>query len=263
MNLFKEMSKKISVIYSAINFRMIFIVAETLVIYFFYDKFNFNLQIDFTILSIAIVFPLVFSITSAYQKRQEAIAEFNSFRNKMIELTNLFRAVDGTNTKEYAAFFKTLLGLQDDVLQILTEKGSMTMHQVRNKRKEIFYILENYKNHYNEREKDSIIRVKNELFECVEKLNTLKIHATPISLRMYCLVFIYLSPLVYNSNILASFDKSNFLELVVSIFFSVMIGFILMALYNIQEYIEDPFDQQGLDDLKFDKMMVGENEILD
>ena len=68
---------------------------------------------------------------------------------------------------------------------------------------------------------------------------------------------------MYNSNILASFDKSNFLELVVSIFFSIMIGFILMALYNIQEYIEDPFDQQGLDDLKFDKMMVGENEILD
>ena len=26
-----------------------------------------------------------------------------------------------------------------------------------------------------------------------------------------------------------------------------------MALYNIQEYIEDPFDQEGLDDLKFDK----------
>ena len=42
-----------------------------------------------------------------------------------------------------------------------------------------------------------------------------------------------------------------------------LIGFILMALYNIQEYIEDPFDQQGLDDLKFDKMLVGKNEILE
>ena len=31
----------------------------------------------------------------------------------------------------------------------------------------------------------------------------------------------------------------------------------------IQEYIEDPFDQKGLDDLKFDEMSVGENEILD
>ena len=80
---------------------------------------------------------------------------------------------------------------------------------------------------------------------------------------MYCLVFIYLSPLVYNSNILASFVNNNFLELVVSLFFSVIIGFILMALYNIQEYIEDPFDQQGLDDLKFDKMLVGKNEILE
>ena len=137
------------------------------------------------------------------------------------------------------------------------------MDYIRSKRKEIFYFLENYKNLYNEREKDSIIRVKNELFESVEKLNTLKIHATPISLRLYCLVFIYLSPLVYNSNILASFDKNNFLELVVSIFFSVIIGFILMALYNIQEYIEDPFDQEGLDDLKFDEMLVGDNEVLE
>ena len=77
------------------------------------------------------------------------------------------------------------------------------------------------------------------------------------------MVFIYLSPLVYNSNILASFVNNNFLELIVSLFFSVIIGFILMALYNIQEYIEDPFDHQGLDDLKFDKMLVGKNEILD
>ena len=146
----------------------------------------------------------------------------------MIELSNLFRAVDGTTTKEYSTFFKTLLGLQDDLLKILTNKGGLKMDHIRSKRKEIFYFLENYKNLYNEREKDSIIRVKNELFESVEKLNTLKIHSTPISLRLYCLVFIYLSPLVYNSNILASFDKNNFLELVVSIFFSVIIGFILM-----------------------------------
>ena len=258
----KDMSRKIKVIYSAINFRMIVIVLETLLIYFFYDKFDFNLQIDFTILSIAIVFPLVFSITSAYQKRQEAIGEFNSFRNKMIELTNLFRAVDGTKEEDYLSFFKSLFSRQDDMLNILKETGNLTMENIRSKRKDIFYTLEKYKHLYNEREKDSLIRVKNELFECVEKLNTLKIHSTPISLRLYCLVFIYLSPLVYNSNILASFDKSNFLEQGVSIFFSVIIGFILMALYNIQEYIEDPFDQEGLDDLKFDEMLVGKNEIL-
>ena len=254
---------KIGIIFSAINYRMVLIVIETLVVYFFYDKFNFNLQIDFTILSIAIVFPLVFSITSAYQKRQDALSEFNSFRNKLIELSNLFHAVDGINKKDYSSFFKTLLGLQVNLIKVLSDNKSNNMDAIRSKRKEIFYTLTQYKKLYNEREKDSIIRVKNELFESVEKLNTLKIHSTPISLRVYCLVFIYLSPLVYNSNILASFVNNNFLELIVSLFFSVIIGFILMALYNIQEYIEDPFDQQGLDDLKFDKMLVGENEILD
>lgn len=254
---------KMRVIFSAINFRMVLIVIETLVIYFFYDKFDFSLHIDFTILSIAIVFPLVFSITSAYQKRQESIGEFNSFRNKIIELSNLVRAVDDIGNKHYSAFFSDLLNLQRKVVDHLTDNSESKMEGIRKQRKEIFYTLEGYKKHYNEREKDSIIRVKNELFECVEKLNTLKVHATPISLRMYCLVFIYLSPLVYNSHILASFDKSNFLELGVSLFFSVIIGFIFMALYNIQEYIEDPFDQQGLDDLKFDQMWVGENEILD
>ena len=254
---------KIRVLFSAINYRMVLIVIETLVVYFFYDKFDFNLQIDFTILSIAIVFPLVFSITSAYQKRQDALSEFNSFRNKLIELSNLFHAVDGINKKDYSSFFKTLLSLQDNLIFVLTDNSSNNMDNIRSKRKEIFYTLTQYKKLYNEREKDSIIRVKNELFESVEKLNTLKIHSTPVSLRVYCLVFIYLSPLVYNSNILASFVNNNFLELVVSLFFSVIIGFILMALYNIQEYIEDPFDQQGLDDLKFDKMLVGKNEILE
>ncbi len=31
---------------------------------------------------------------------------------------------------------------------------------------------------------------------------------------------------------------------------SVFHGFILMSLYNLQEHIEDPFDQMGLDDIK-------------
>ena len=35
-----------------------------------------------------------------------------------------------------------------------------------------------------------------------------------------------------------------------------------MALYNVQEYIENPFDQNGLDDLKIDEMEVNAWESL-
>ena len=249
-------------IFSAINYRILIIVLESFAVYYLYDRYHFTLHIDFTLLSIAIVFPLVFSITSAYQKRQEAISEFNSFRNKIIELTNIFRAVDGIDQKNYNKLFKTLFALQKNLVGVLSQTTNLKIQDIRNHRKEIFYTLESYKKLYNEREKDSIIRVKNELFDSVEKLNNLRVHATPVSLRMYCLIFIYLSPFVYNSHILANFEKNSNLEFVIALFFSVLIGFILMALYNIQEYIEDPFDQEGLDDLKFQEMSVGEEEIL-
>lgn len=44
--------------------------------------------------------------------------------------------------------------------------------------------------------------------------------------------------------------------------FSCLISFILMALYNIQDYIENPFDQEGLDDLKIERMIIDKNENL-
>jgi predicted membrane chloride channel (bestrophin family) len=40
---------------------------------------------------------------------------------------------------------------------------------------------------------------------------------------------------------------------------SVIVSFILIALYNVQDYIENPFDQKGLDDLKLKKMDVSKS----
>ena len=81
--------------------------------------FSIKIDIDLTILSIAIVFPLVFSITSAYQRRQDSIRHYTGFRNKIIDLTNLIYAVDTIKKEEYNALFKKLLELQDDLNNLL------------------------------------------------------------------------------------------------------------------------------------------------
>ena len=121
-----------------------------------------------------------------------------------------------------------------------------------------------YRDLYNEREKDSIISVKNEMFLSMEKLNGLKLHNTPISLRRYCLIFIYISPLLFNTKLISEHQFQIFIgfDLPVSVLFSMLISFILMALYNIQDYIENPFDQKGLDDLKIDALKINETENL-
>ena len=44
--------------------------------------------------------------------------------------------------------------------------------------------------------------------------------------------------------------------------FSMVVSFVLMALYNVQDYIENPFDQKGLDDLNIGAMKVNDWESL-
>ena len=237
---------------------------ETILVYSLYNYYQINLAIDFTIISIAIVFPLVFSITSAYQRRQESITTFAEFRNKIIDISNLFFAVNGVQKEDYDKLYNELLAAQSLLVEYIkspNENGKFDL--LRKKRKTILILIDSYKHLFNEREKDSLIRVKNELFLSAEKLRGTKIHETPISLRKYCLIFIYLSPLLYDSQLVLSQPALGFnIETVISLLFSLLVSFVLMALYNVQEYIENPFDQNGLDDLKIDEMEVNAWESL-
>ena len=63
----------INSITSVFDIKMLFLLSETIFIYFLYNNYHINIKLDFTIMSVAIVFPLVFSITSAYQRRQDSI----------------------------------------------------------------------------------------------------------------------------------------------------------------------------------------------
>lgn len=249
---------------SVFNSRITIILIETILVYTLYNYYQINLAIDFTIISIAIVFPLVFSITSAYQRRQESITTFAEFRNKIIDISNLFFAVNGVKKEDYDKLYNELLAAQSLLVEYIkspNENGKFDL--LRKKRKTILILIDSYKHLFNEREKDSLIRVKNELFLSAEKLRGTKIHETPISLRKYCLIFIYLSPLLYDSQLVLSQRALGFnIETVISLLFSLLVSFVLMALYNVQEYIENPFDQSGLDDLKIDEMEVNAWESL-
>ena len=249
---------------SVLNYRIVIILIETILIYFLYDKYRIDIKIDFTIMSIAIVFPLVFSITSAYQRRQEAIALFSEFRNKIIDLTNIFYAVDEVNKKDYVSLFNKLVGVQTGLNNYLINTSpDNDFGVIREKRKEVLLFIDSHKKLFNEREKDSLIRVKNELFLSAEQIRGIKIHGTPISLRKYCLIFIYFSPLLYNSQLIETSSGTGFqLESIVSLMFSLVVSFVLMALYNVQDYIENPFDQKGLDDLNIEAMKVNDWESL-
>ena len=139
-------------ILSTLNYRIIIILVETVSIFILYKTFQFNVDVDFFIFSIAIVFPLVFSITSAYQRRQESIIEFTKFRNKIIYITNLMYAVNGFKKENYNMIFTNLLGIQNQFLNYLIKDSNLEEFKlIRQKRKDIFKNIIEFKNLFNER----------------------------------------------------------------------------------------------------------------
>jgi predicted membrane chloride channel (bestrophin family) len=86
-----------------------------------------------------------------------------------------------------------------------------------------------------------------DLHESIENLHAINTHRTPISLKAYCLVFIYIFPLIYAPTII--FDVGLESNQGITYFIVLLTEFILISLYNIQDQLEFPFDDVGLDDI--------------
>jgi uncharacterized membrane protein (DUF485 family) len=166
--------------------------------------------------------------------------------------------------KENITKFNSILSSVSKTLyEMLTDKYEKTsIEDIRYIMKEIHGIIYQNMSRLNEREKDSLIGTKKEISRCIENLNALNIHGTPSSLRSYCLFFIYIFPFIYVPALFNhSFAEVTFTNQIIMMILSVLISFILMALYNIQLYIENPFDQEGLDDIKTEIFKIEDKEI--
>ena len=102
--------------------------------------------------------------------------------------------------------------------------------------------------------KERLFRIMKDLHETIENVHAINIHRTPISLKAYCLIFIYIFPLIYAPTIIHRVgpDKGTWIT-----YFIVLVSqFILISLYNIQNQLEYPFDDEGMDDIKLDNFRI-------
>ena len=87
-----------------------------------------------------------------------------------------------------------------------------------------------------------------------DNLKIIYLYRTPITLRAYSKVFIYVFPIIYGPYFASTFhDFSASLEYVMPVLYS----FILVSLDNIQDHLENPFDQIGEDDIQIDADETG------
>jgi len=208
--------------------------------------------VDLTLLSIAIIFPLVFTIRGSFRRREKALEHLSKFRSAMKTLFYF------TSTSNLTVEEKNSLEL------ILKEIGEKTLERLKIQDEEIkdlddeiekvydFILLKN--GMISTKLKDRIFKYMNDLHEAIDNLNAIHVHRTPISLKAYCKIFIYIFPIIYTPTIIYNIGE-NYNH--VAVYFVVILTeFILISLYNIQDHLEYPFDSKGLDDIKLDHFKI-------
>ena len=225
--------------------------------YFTY-RYNINYNIDLTFISIAIVFPLVFSIRSSFRRREKALEHLSQFRSAMKTIDYHFSIAKGLSEYKKNQIASTLVEISDTVVEHLGNKGTNTEKLDKTIDKVHLILADNdklFSNGFNEK----ILKYMSNLHEAVDNLQAIHSHRTPISLKAYCLVFIYIFPFVYSPSMI---NRIGLETSALATYFIVSISeFFLISLYNIQDHMEHPFDQDGLDDIKLNEFKINRSSI--
>ena len=228
-------------------------IVISIVVTFLSYALNIYYRIDLTLLSIAIVFPLVFSIRGSFRRREKALEHLSKFRSAL-------------KTVHYYIMINQELSSEDkdEMANIIIEISEKTMDHLggnRESTEDLDDIINNVQRFMqaktggiSKRLSDRVFRFMKDLHESVENLHAINTHRTPISLKAYCKIFIYIFPLIYAPTVIHIIGvETNHL---IAYFIILLTEFILISLYNIQDQLEYPFDDVGLDDINLQNFKI-------
>ncbi len=231
-----------------INFRTLITFFLSIAVTYLAYEFKVVYNIDLTLMSIAIIFPLVFTIRGAFRRREKALEHLSRFKAGLKTVENYMLYSSQLNEEGKNQAVENIKKINHSLYLHLTTLSEDTSDLDAS----INHLIEFIKNNGElipKGCKEKIFRFLRDVIESSDNLVAIHAHRTPISLKAYCLIFIYIFPVIYTPTIINKIGVDNPSWLT---FFIVMLSeFILISLYNIQDQMEYPFDDEGLDDIKF------------
>ncbi len=238
-----------------INYKTIIVTTLSVVSTYVCYRLGLTAKFPDMLVGVAIVFPVVFSIGSAYTRRETALQRLADFRGHAVAL--FFATRDWTTDKEndlpgrtknlvheMMVLMREMFKIKDRLELVKKEKK---MYDLFSSLSAITVEMRNYGVQSGE-----ISRVSQYVSKMILAYDNMMIihnYRTPITLRAYSKVFIYTFPIVYGPYFASTFREfSSQLEYVMPVLYS----FILVSLDNIQDHLENPFDLVGEDDIHFD-----------
>lgn len=238
-----------------INYKTFIVTALSVISTYFCYEYGLIAKFPDMLVGVAIVFPVVFSISSAYNRRETALQRLADFKGHAIAL--YYATKDWTTSKENdlpTRSRNTIIKMYE--LMKATFK-SRNRHEWANNEPEMYKLFTQLSSITMEMrnagvQSGEISRVSQYVSKMMIAFDNMKIihqYRTPVTLRTYSKVFIYIFPIIYGPYFASTFhDYSASLEYVMPVLYS----FILVSLDNIQDHLEHPFDEVGEDDIIID-----------
>jgi predicted membrane chloride channel (bestrophin family) len=236
-----------------INLKSIIVVITALLSTVLCINYEIIANFPLALISTAIVFPIVFSIGGAYKRREVVLSKYGSIKG--LGRAIFFATRDWVPEKEEASINKLKKQL-GDLLKSFAIMFSRPIHEIRENEK---YIYTNFSNLSQFIKKDLRERglASGEVSRCNQFLSKMMVafedikhiyqYRTPRSLRAFSKFFILILPTLYGPYFAKiGQDCTPGLQYVMP----VLLSLILVSLDNIQDHLENPFDQHGEDDVK-------------
>ena len=245
--------KTLRSIYLIINYKTIIVTVLSLISTWLCMRYNIAADFPLTLVGIAIVFPVVFSIDSAYDRRERALTQLADFEAHLTALHIATRDWLNITDRGFISKFRgNLVALYTSLREYFVQdkydfNKEVNISQKLKNLSESVQELRNFD--LQSGEMSRVNQYISKILVDIENLKAIYVYRTPITLRAYSRVFIYSFPVLYGPYfVFASQNYSPGLEYMMPVLFS----FILVSLDNIQQHLENPFDQIGEDDIKFD-----------
>jgi hypothetical protein len=243
-----------------INYKTLIVTALSVVSTFVCYRYGLIANFPDMLVGVAIVFPVVFSIGSAYNRREAALQRFAEFKGHAVAIYYAMRDWPQDRNHDLPARVREVV---TEMMRVMREMfiSSGQTDIVENQRKIYRYFsklsgLTNAMREYGVQtsETSRVNQYISKMIIAFDNLLIVHTYRTPITLRAYSKVFIYIFPIIYGPYFASNFEEfSANLAYVMPVLYS----FILVSLDNIQDHLEHPFDEIGEDDIRID-----ENEVL-
>lgn len=235
------------------NYRTVIIIIVACVSCWLTIYFQIRIHYHLILYSLLVAFPMVFSLQSAFKRREKALEYMSQFTGSM-QLIWQCLLLSKKITPEVATASKTkLIKTADTVLDHL-KSDHTSMEDVYRQMHELHEFMRANRSEIGGRILLRISRYMNNVYESVVYLESQKTHRTMNALRFLSLIIVHIFPLLQAGVLLNVFTPTYPAWAIYPV--SIITSVLLITLFNIQENMEYAFDQRGFDDVKVEQFRL-------